>query len=159
VLSIGCLFCQSGIDYAIIPAKGGGLEYMKRKIVTDNNGVSLIEVLVGMIILAVGLLGLAPMVVVSIEGNAISRDNSAAANLLKQKVEYFEGLSTMPSVPYTETETGLQNIYTRSTYINDHSIDTLIPEGLYKIDVIVSWTDNQNVQRSNQYSTYKVKSS
>ena len=127
---------------------------MKRKIVTDNNGVSLIEVLVGMIILAVGLLGLAPMVVVSIEGNAISRDNSAAANLLKQKVEYFEGLSTMPSVPYTETETGLQNIYTRSTYI-----DTLIPEGLYKIDVIVSWTDNQNVQRSNQYSTYKVKSS
>ncbi|HDL02681.1 MAG: hypothetical protein DRP46_12775 [Candidatus Zixiibacteriota bacterium] len=132
---------------------------MKRKIVTDNNGVSLIEVLVGMIILAVGLLGLAPMVVVSIEGNAISRDNSAAANLLKQKVEYFEGLSTMPSVPYTETETGLQNIYTRSTYINDHSIDTLIPEGLYKIDVIVSWTDNQNVQRSNQYSTYKVKSS
>ena len=132
---------------------------MKRNILTDSDGVSLIEVLVGMIILAVGLMGLAPMVVVSIEGNAISRDNSAAANLLKQKIEYFEGLSTMPSVPYRETETGLQNIYTRSTAINDHSIDSLIPDGLYKIDVIVSWTDNQSVQRSNQYSTYRVKSS
>ncbi|PKK83909.1 MAG: hypothetical protein CVT49_05650 [candidate division Zixibacteria bacterium HGW-Zixibacteria-1] len=132
---------------------------MRRNIISNSDGVSLLEVLIGMIILGVGLMGLAPMVVVSIEGNVISRDNSVAANLLKQKVEHFEGLHTMPTVPYIETETGLQSIYTRTTNIQDHSVDTLIPNGVYKIDVVVSWTDNQNVQRSNQYSTYKVKSS
>lgn len=132
---------------------------MRRKILSNSDGVSLLEVLIGMIILAVGLMGLAPMVVVSIEGNVISRDNSIAANLLKQKVEYFEGLHTMPTVPYREIESDLETIYTRTTSIQDATVDTLIPGGVYKIDVVVSWTDNQNVQRSNQYSTYKVKSS
>ncbi|MEW5923090.1 MAG: prepilin-type N-terminal cleavage/methylation domain-containing protein [Candidatus Zixiibacteriota bacterium] len=132
---------------------------MRRKILSNSDGVSLLEVLIGMIILAVGLMGLAPMVVVSIEGNVISRDNSIAANLLKQKVEYYEGLKTMPTVPYREVETGLETIYTRATSIQDATVDASIPNGVYKIDVVVSWTDNQNVQRSNQYSTYKVKSS
>lgn len=132
---------------------------MRRKILSNSDGVSLLEVLIGMIILAVGLMGLAPMVVVSIEGNVISRDNSIAANLLKQKVEYFEGLHTMPTVPYREVESGLETIYTRTTSIQDATVDALIPNGVYKIDVVVSWTDNQNVQRSNQYSTYKIKSS
>jgi len=129
---------------------------MRRKIISNDDGLSLLEVLIAMIILAVGLMGLAPMLVVSIEGNTISRTSSVAANLLKQKVEYYEGLSSMPTVPYREVESGLQNIYTRSTFINDHSVDSLIPDGVYKIDVMVAWTDNQNVQRSNQYSTYKV---
>ena len=140
----------------LFSAKRGGLEKMRRKIISNDDGLSLLEVMIGMIILAVGLMGLAPMVVVSIEGNVISRDNTAAANLLKQKIEYFEGLASMPAVPYREVESGLQNIYTRTTQINDHSVDSLIPDGVYKIDVTVSWTDNQNVQRSNQYSTYKI---
>ena len=150
---------DSGIDSAIISAKRGGIENMRRKIISNDDGLSLLEVLIGMIILAVGLMGLAPMLVVSIEGNTISRDNSVAANLLKQKIEYFEGLSSMPAVPYREVESGLQNTYTRTSSVNDHAADTLIPDGLYKIDITVSWTDNQSVQRSNQYSTYKVKSS
>jgi len=132
---------------------------MRRKILTGNNGISLIEVMVGMIIMAVGLMGLAPMVVVSIEGNVVSRDNTAAANLLKQKIEYFEGLDPMPTTPYSEVESNLLNQYTRTSIINDHVSDTLVPDGLFKIDVTVSWTDNGSVQRSNQYSTYKVKSS
>ena len=65
----------------------------------------------------------------------------------------------MPTAPYSEVESNLLNQYTRTSIINDHVSDTLIPDGLYKIDVTVSWTDNGRVQRSNQYSTYKVKSS
>ena len=131
---------------------------MRRRILSDNKGVSLLEVMISMIILAFGILGLAPMVVLSIEGNVISRDHSVAANLLKQKVEYYEGLDVMPSVPYQEYEQGLSNVYSRTTFIKDNSVDTLLPSGVYQIDVVVSWLNNENVQRSTSYSTYILKS-
>ena len=131
---------------------------MRLRNVSDSKGVSLLEVMISMIILAFGILGLAPMVVLSIEGNVISRDHSVAANLLKQKVEYYEGLDVMPSVPYQEYEQGLSNVYSRTTFIKDNSVDTLLPSGVYQIDVVVSWLDNENVQRSTSYSTYILKS-
>jgi Tfp pilus assembly protein PilV len=131
---------------------------MRLRNVSNSKGVSLLEVMISMIILAFGILGLAPMVVLSIEGNVISRDHSVAANLLKQKVEYYEGLDVMPSVPYQEYEQGLSNVYSRTTFIKDNTVDTLLPSGVYQIDVVVSWLDNENVQRSTSYSTYILKS-
>ncbi|UCD95270.1 MAG: prepilin-type N-terminal cleavage/methylation domain-containing protein [Candidatus Zixiibacteriota bacterium] len=125
---------------------------------SNSRGVSLLEVMISMIILAFGILGLAPMVVLSIEGNVISRDHTVAANLLKQKVEYYEGLDSILTVPYREYEQGLSNIYSRTTYIKDNSVDTLLPSGVYQIDVVVSWLDNENVKRSTSYSTYILKS-
>jgi type IV pilus assembly protein PilV len=127
---------------------------MEKNKMNNDHGFSLMEVLVSMIVLAVGLLGLAPMVTVSIQGNSISRDNSVVSGLLRQKVEQFQSSSTMPSTPYEELEEGLENIYSRTTQINDHSSDSLIPDGLYYVEVAVNWVDQQNVNRSMSYATY-----
>lgn len=130
---------------------------MKTKLNSNDKGISLLEVLIGMAIIAVGLLGFAPLIVLSVEGNVIARDNSDAANLLKEKVEYYEGLGTMPSVPFEETESNLQGLFTRSTFIDDSSTDSLIPDGLYQIRVQVVWADHQQVQRTSTYSTFIIK--
>lgn len=128
---------------------------MKRSILRKNsNGFSLMEIMVSMIVLAIGLLGLAPMITLSIHGNCISRDNTVVSGLLRQKVEQFEGLAAMPSMPYQEFEEGVEDIYSRATYISDHTCDTLVPEGLYHIEVNVNWVDKTNVGRSMSYATY-----
>lgn len=127
-----------------------------RKKIHNNRGLSLLEVLICMLILAFGLLGLAPMFTMAIEGNVISRDTSIASDLIKNKIEYFEALDPLPSVPYTETETGLNGKYNRSTFINNHVSDSTIPDSMYRLDVVVAWTDHQSVNRSATYSTYLI---
>ena len=51
---------------------------------TNQRGVTLLEVLISMLILTFGILGLAPMLVLSVESNSISRDFSLAAQLAKE---------------------------------------------------------------------------
>jgi Tfp pilus assembly protein PilV len=130
---------------------------MRKKLISNHKGISLLEVLIGMGIIAVGLLGFAPLIVLSVEGNVIARENSDAANLLKEKVEFYESLSSMPTVPFTESEPDLQGGFTRTTRIDDNSTDSLVPDGLYQINVQVAWVDNQNVQRASSYSTFLIK--
>jgi Tfp pilus assembly protein PilV len=130
---------------------------MKLKILFDNAGVGLMEVMVSMLVLAIGILGLAPLLVVSIEGNIISRDNDTTSGLIRKKVEFFEGLDSLPPIPYKEEERNLQGVYSRTTYITDNTVDTLVPEGVYQVDITVSWIDQQNLQRGSSYSTYILK--
>jgi Tfp pilus assembly protein PilV len=130
---------------------------MRKKLLSNHKGISLLEVLIGMGIIAVGLLGFAPLIVLSVEGNVIARENSDAANLLKEKVEFYESLTSMPTVPFTEAETDLQGGFTRTTRIDDNSTDSLVPDGLYQINVQVAWVDHQNVQRASSYSTFLIK--
>lgn len=128
---------------------------MKKKIFNDR-GISLLEVMIGMLILAFGLLGLAPMFTVAIEGNIVSRDTSIASDLIKEKIEFYEALDVLPTAPYKEYETGLDTIFARTTYINDHASDSVIPDGMHRIEVIVAWTDKQAVSRSSSYTTYLI---
>jgi Tfp pilus assembly protein PilV len=127
---------------------------MIRKIVNDELGISLLEVLISMLVLSIGVLGLAPMLVLSVESNVLSRDNTVSSKLMKEKIEYFESLDPMPAMPYYQREAGLNQLFTRTTTINDITTDTLIPDGLFKIDVNIAWVDHEQLQQSRTYSTY-----
>jgi prepilin-type N-terminal cleavage/methylation domain-containing protein len=129
---------------------------MKHGYMNNDRGMGLLEVLVSMIILAIGLLGLAPMIVTSIEGNIIARDHTTASNLVKQKVEYFQGLDSLPATPYTETESNVMTGFTRTSRIEDRTSDSSIADGLYLVEVEVAWTDNQ-VDRTTAFSTFILK--
>jgi Tfp pilus assembly protein PilV len=109
--------------------------------------------MVAMIVLAIGILGLAPLVTLSIEGNNISRDIIKASSLAKEKLEYYEALDTLPAVPYTETETGLDGGYDRTILIRDNATDSLIPPGCQQIDIVISWIDKAGMHRSTSYTS------
>ncbi len=123
----------------------------------NDKGLSLLEVLVAMIILSLGILGMAPMVVMSIEGNNMSRDVLVVSSLAAETLEYYESLETLPTVPFTETETNLEGGYVRLTSSEDNTTDASIPNGVCQIDVTISWTDKTGVDRSTTYSTLLMK--
>jgi prepilin-type N-terminal cleavage/methylation domain-containing protein len=66
------------------------LPYIK---VSSTSGFTLIEVLVAMIILAIGLMGIASMMATSARGGAYGRRTTVAENLALQKLEQFRNLS------------------------------------------------------------------
>ncbi len=132
--------------------------------ISEDHGISLLEVLISMVVLAVGILGLAPMVVLSIEGNSISRDFSIATELAKQQLELHEASGILMDTVHTESETyelpPETNTLTdtlgcsRTVIISPADAVASNPPNLVKIDVIISWTDKMGNVRSTRHSTY-----
>ena len=120
----------------------------------NQNGLSHLEVMISMILLALGLLAMAPMVVLSIEGNNISRDVMTVSEMAKEKIEFYKDDDTFPTVPFTEMETNIFGSYDRLTKIQDSTTDVTIPGGIYQIAIYITWIDKTGVDRSTSYSTY-----
>lgn len=127
---------------------------MLKNLLHHESGLTLLEVMISMIVLSIGFLGLAPMIVLSIEGNNISRDVMNVSGIAKQQIEIYKGMPTLPAAPFTEIDSSSAGGYTMTTYLNDNVSDTTIPAGLNRIDVIIDWTDNQGVNRTTSYSTF-----
>lgn len=150
------------------------------KMIKNQKGVSLLEVMIAILILGFGVLGLTPMFVLSVKGNVIARDNSFVSNLIKEKIEHYEGLDPLPALPFKEADliawergeaghaemgrdtilTGLESgdpgVFTRTVVMLDNASDSLIPPGLVQITVGVSWRDHQDLNRSSSSSTYII---
>ncbi len=120
----------------------------------NESGISLLEVLIAMIIMAVGIMGLAPMIVLSVESNNISREIIDVTTLAKQKLEEFESADTLPTLPYTEVETGVAGYYDRHSQLRDNTTDSLVPSGVCQADITILWTDKSGLNRSTTYSTF-----
>lgn len=122
-------------------------------------GLSLLEVLISMVILGIGVLGLAPMMVISIDANSISRDFSIATQLAKEKLEFYEAEPTISGVPFTDEETDLRNRFTRTTYVIDNASDTSLPDNIYQISVTLSWPNDLGQVQSTTMSSLVRKAS
>ena len=118
-----------------------------------EKGLTLLEVLISMLVLALGILGLAPMIVLSIEGNNISHDVLAVSTLAKERMEFLESLDSLPAVPYVMTEQSVHGGYNCTTRIWDNASDTTLPPGVYQIEILVTWTDKVGVSRATTYTT------
>jgi Tfp pilus assembly protein PilV len=127
---------------------------MKKKQNKSQSGLTLLEALISMVILATGVLGLAPVLVTAVRGNAGSRDNTVAVNLAREQIELYERMDPLPALPYKFSEKGLSNgAFTRTTYIADNTSDTTVPDGSCKIEVTVSWHDAANFERTSRLAT------
>lgn len=137
------------------------MNHIKRYRCHNDHGLSLLEVLVSMIVLAVGILGLAPMVVLSIEGNNISRDFTVATELAKDQLEqhealgelmaYDSGYDVVDSLPAASTALAAVDGYNRTVIIE--SAESGNPPNLCKVTVLVEWTDKLGQSRSISHST------
>jgi type IV pilus assembly protein PilV len=119
----------------------------------NTAGFTLLEVMVAMVVLAIGILGLAPMLVVSMQGNQSSRETTEAAYLAQDRIEQFRNQTTISPIPFNETSTVGQ--YSRVVNVTDQSVDNTIPAGVYQITVTINWTDKDGMSRSTSYITYK----
>jgi len=123
----------------------------------NQKGMTLLEVMIAMIILAFGVLGLAPMIVVSMFGNSYSNQVTIADAIAMDRFEEIKTWYHISPLPYSETINNVQRIFTRQTQIDDNTTDGSIPAGVYRIQVTLSWTDQEEVPRSVSYFTYKAK--
>ena len=123
----------------------------------NQKGLSLLEVMISMLILAFGVLGLAPMLVVSMFGNSYSNQVTVADAIALDRLEEIKTWPAVSSIPYTETVNNVENIFTRLTQIDDSGSDGSVPAGVYRIEVTVTWTDQEAVPRSASYFSYKAK--
>jgi Tfp pilus assembly protein PilV len=123
----------------------------------NSKGLSLLEVLISMLILTFGVLGLAPMIAISIFGNTYSNQVTLADAIALDRFEEIRKWAYVSPIPYSQTTDNLDRIFTRQTIINDNVSDGTIPLGVYKIQVVVNWTDHKGVPRSVSYYTYKAK--
>jgi len=127
------------------------------KFLKNQIGITLLEVLISMIIMAFGVLGLAPMIVISMHGNSYSNQVTVADAIAQDRLEEIKTWSVINPIPYSQTINNVQGIFTRETLASDNTVDGSIPVGVYRIQVNVSWTDQKEVPRSVSYFTYKTK--
>ena len=68
----------------------------------NSPGFTLLEVLVAMVILAVGLLGMASLSIGIIKGNSFSKEISSATTCAREKMEEVEQLGLPTRPPLTQ---------------------------------------------------------
>jgi len=128
-----------------------------KKALKDQAGITLIEVLAAMVILAVGILAMAPMMVVSINGSTFSREVNDIASAAQLSMEEKIGQNTFASMPYVECDSLREGKYEVLTVVTDNSVDPSVPGNVYEINVTVNWKDDAAVDRSMTFSTYASK--
>ena len=137
--------------------------HLVKRYISGDRGLSLLEVLISMVVLAIGILGLAPMVVLSIEGNTISRDFSVATELAKEQLEFYESSDTLMYDADLGENDSLGMITEVLTEVDGYSrqvtieaMDGTNPPALCKVKVIITWTDDMGQTRSTTHSTLMV---
>lgn len=130
---------------------------MLRNFLRYQKGISLLEVMVSMVILGFGILGLAPLIVISMYGNSFSNEVTTANAIAQERIEQLKEAGTFSSLPWQEVVSGVHGDFTRATTVEDSTVDLSIPPGVYRIKVDVSWTDDKGLSRSLSYYTYKAK--
>ena len=127
---------------------------MKRTLRSDN-GFTLIEVMVSMIILSIGVLGLAPLMAVSVTGNSFSNEATRANVLAQDRIEQLKNMA-FGAMPYADS-TSSDPYYGCTADVDDAASDATVPPGVYRIKVKITWTDKSGVDRRLQFYTYRTK--
>ena len=122
-----------------------------------ESGITMIEVLIAMLVLSIGVLALAPMMVLSITGSRFSNDVTVLASAAQRNIESQISKGTFPTMPFTETQVSDNGKYTITTEVLDETIDASIPRRVYEVNVTVAWVDDANLERSIMFTTYATK--
>jgi prepilin-type N-terminal cleavage/methylation domain-containing protein len=128
------------------------LPQRKPRVLTQGAGFTLIEVLIGLVILAFGLLAIAGMQVTSLKGNFFSHYLTQASYASQDRLEFLDNLSYSSNELLagnhndgTTTISGV--VFNRSYTVVDD------PNGYKIINYTVTWNDGVN--RSIAFSTIR----
>ena len=121
-----------------------------------DKGTTMIEVLAAMIILAIGVLGLAPLMTLSINGNQFASQVTTVVARSQQRIEGLVGRGGYGTMPFRSVET-YDDKFTSTTTVTDNTTDGSIPAKIYQIDIVVEWIDDAGVTRSLSFTDYSPK--
>ena len=126
--------------------------HMKRaqntaKRLRKQDGVSLLEVLVAMIILSMSLLLLLNLSMIALDSNDWSNNSTRAAQMLQQKLEEIRGSASFSNG--ADTASGISRSWT-VTSIGNH---------LRQVDVTVSWQDMKSRTQTSTITGYVLSDS
>ena len=123
------------------------IQNLRQKIATSQNGFTLLEVLVAIVILTIGLLGTAGLTTGVIRGNHYSKNLTSATAAAQTQLESVKSSgyanATTTNFP-SDTVTMGGMTFTRTTTVTNSS-----PAANMKtVSVTVSWTESNNTSRS-----------
>jgi len=107
------------------------------KLRKNIKGFTLIEILVAMIVFAVGLLSFFALNVAIMKANVSAKMITAATNLAQEKIETLKNTSYASITNQTETNIGLNNAFTRTTTVQDNVPQT----NMKTVTVEVKWQE------------------
>lgn len=110
----------------------------------DEAGLTMVEVLAAMTILALGLLALMPMAVTSIVSNEFARDTRGAMEQIENRIERFRIADSVVAGSELDTASGLY-----ASWWTENA-----GTGLKKVIVDVSWTSNGGAVHHQRGTTY-----
>ncbi len=110
--------------------------------IRNQNGVTLLEVLIAMLILSFALLMLLNMAMVALDGNDWSNKTTLATQLLQEKLEEIRG-----SGNFTNGSDTAQGVVRSWTVSNAGS-------HLRRVDVSVVWQNMQSLSQTNSLTAY-----
>jgi Tfp pilus assembly protein PilV len=117
---------------------------MNIKIISEEKGITILEVLIAMIILSMALLLLMNMAMVALDGNDWSNKTTIATNLLQEKIEQFRGMSDLPVGNGSDTVGEVVRNW-RVSSAGNH---------LRQVDVQVVWEDIKSQTKTNSMTTF-----
>jgi len=108
----------------------------------DKRGFTLMEVLIGLVILAVGLLAIAGMQVTSIRGNSFSSNMTQASVLARDRLEVLRNLD----FAHADLSVGFHNEGTigGSIFTRGYNVSLVPGTTMEDITVTVTWRDNSD---------------
>jgi len=121
-----------------------------------EKGFTLIEVMISIIILSIGVLGLAPLMAVSVTGNSFSNEATRANVIAQDRIEQLKNATIFPSMPFADT-TVVDGQFGCIARVDDASSLGSVPAGVYRIQIRIGWVDHSGVQRHLQFFTYRTK--
>ena len=106
---------------------------MKR--IADSSGFTLIEVMIAILVIVVGLLGVAGVATMVIKGNTLAKEMTVATTLAQDKIEELKNTSYPNLGSSSDTQ---DSIYTRTWTA------TLTATYVKTIEVVVQWNHYGN---------------
>jgi prepilin-type N-terminal cleavage/methylation domain-containing protein len=116
---------------------------MQRSVPSAEDGFSLLEVMVSLVILATGLLMMIPMMITSMKGNVFADMTTRAAHHIQAKIEEMKNTHQFTSG--SDSPEGM----TRRWTVEDCG------PNLKKITVRLNWLDKDSLEHENVVITYE----
>lgn len=124
---------------------------------TENSGSIIIKVMAAAMVLMVGVIGLAPLMVIGIDSNSLVDELSEAHSLAQDKIEELRANRSYSTLPYYEYEPKVKQKYYIISQVDDEGSDPTLPDSVYRFHINVSWVDHNNLSRSVNYRTFSIK--